>query len=50
MLEKPTHNYPTLKVHCADMKQLSADKYLGDIVTEKGTLYETIRDKKLKGY
>ena len=37
-------------MHGADMKQSSSEKYLGDIVTETGTLYETIRDRKLKGY
>ena len=32
------------------MKQSSAEKYLGDIVSDKGTIDETIKDRKLKGY
>ena len=33
-----------------DMTHSSAEKYLGDIVSEKGTSDETIRDRKFKGY
>ena len=41
---------PTLKVHSMNMKNSLAEKYLGDIVSETGTLDETIRDNKFKGY
>ena len=41
---------PTLKVHEHEMKHSSAEKYLGYIVSEKGTLDDTIRDRKLKRY
>ena len=33
-----------------NMKNSLAEKYLGDIVSERGTLDETIRDNKFKGY
>ena len=41
---------PSLKVHEQDMKDSNVEKYLGDIISSKGTLDETIKDRKLKGY
>ena len=41
---------PVLKVHNNEMKKSSSEKYLGDIINDKGTLDDTIRDRKLKGY
>lgn len=41
---------PTLKVHEDSMKNSNAEKYLGDMISSKGTLDETIKDRKLKGY
>ena len=32
------------------MKDSNVEKYLGDIISSKGTLNETIKDRKLKGY
>ena len=32
------------------MKQASAEKYLGDIVSAKGATDETMKDRQLKGY
>ena len=40
----------TLKVHSMNMKNSSAEKYLGDIISETGKLDETISDRKFKGY
>ena len=39
-----------LKVHEVTMKQSTSEKYLGDVVSEKGTIDETIKERKLKGY
>ena len=43
-------NCPTLKVHEEVMKDSSSEKYLGNFVLNKGTLDDTIKDRKLKGY
>ena len=32
------------------MKDPNSDKYLGDIISTKGALEETIKDRKNKGY
>ena len=32
------------------MKDSNSEKYLGDIISTKGTLEETIKDRKNKGY
>ena len=41
---------PVLNVYEEEMKKSSSEKYLGDIISEKGTLDETIKDRKLRGY
>ena len=41
---------PETRVHQDEMKSSKAEKYLGDIVSEAGTLDETIKARKLKGY
>ena len=38
------------KLHDKIMKDSNVEKYLGDIISSKGTLDETIRNRKLKGY
>ena len=47
---KKSNQCPSLKVHEHDMKDSNEEKYLGDIISSKGTLDETIKDRKLKGY
>ena len=47
---KSSMECPVLKVHNNEMKKSSSEKYLGDIINDKGTLDDTIRDRKLKGY
>ena len=47
---KKSKNCPTLKVHEEVMKDSSSEKYLGNFVLNKGTLDDTIKDRKLKGY
>ena len=41
---------PTLKVHQEEMKSSQKEKYLGDIITNKGTIKATIEERKAKGY
>ena len=41
---------PTQKIHGENMKDSNSEKYLGDIISTKGTLEETIKDRKNKGY
>ena len=47
---KESSECPTLKVHEEVMKDSDSEKYLGDIISNKGTLDMTIKDRKLKGY
>ena len=47
---KKSSECPTLKVHEEVMKDSDSEKYLGDIISNKGTLDMTIKDRKLKGY
>ena len=42
--------YPTLKVHDHDMKVVTTQKYLGDIVSSSGSLRDTIEDRRNKGW
>ena len=41
---------PSLHIHDKIMKDYNVEKNLGDIISSKGTLDETLRDRKLKGY
>ena len=47
---KKCDNCPELKVHEEVMKESHAEKYLGDVISEDGTLDENIKVRKLKGY
>ena len=47
---KKCNTCPTLKVHEEDMKDSNVEKYLGDVISSKGTLDETIKERKIKGY
>ena len=47
---KKSNNCPPYKIHEESLKESYAEKYLGDIICEKGTLDETIKQRKLKGY
>ena len=42
---KKCNNCPKLKVHQNQMKESQREKYLGDIITEKGTIKETIENR-----
>ena len=46
------HNLPCpeYKIHEEKLLNSHAEKYLGDVISEKGTLDETIQQRKLKGY
>ena len=37
-------------IHKEKLKESQSKKYLGDVNSEKGTLDETIKQRKLKGY
>ena len=41
---------PEYRVHEEALKESHSEKYLGDSITEKGSLDETIKERKLKGY
>ena len=41
---------PDYKIHEDDFKDSPSEKYLGDVISGKGNLDETIRQRKLKGY
>ena len=41
---------PEYKIHKETLIESSSEKYLGDMISEKGTLDETIKQRKLKGY
>ena len=41
---------PEYKVHDEILRESKGEKYLGDVISEKGNLDETIRQRKLKGY
>ena len=41
---------PELKVHSASMSKSSTEKYLGDKLYNTGKCWETITDRKAKGY
>ena len=41
---------PVTRVHEEVMNKTKSEKYLGDIISESGTLEETIKLRKLKGY
>ena len=47
---KKSMECPTLNVHDQEMKNSDSAKYLGDIISNKGTLDENIKNHKLKGY
>ena len=47
---KKSYECPKYKVHEEKLKESYAEKYLGDTICEKGTLDETITQRKLKGY
>ena len=47
---KKCNNCPKLHVHGEQMKESQAEKYLGDVISDDGTLDETIKSRKLKGY
>ena len=47
---KKCNNCPKLYVHGEEMKESKSEKYLGDVISEDGTLDETIKSRKLKGY
>ena len=52
-LGKPNRNpsnCPELKVHTEVMKNSAKEKYLGDIISNKGTIKATIEERKAKGY
>ena len=40
---------PKLKVHKEEMKDSDSEKYLGDMINDKGTIQETIDKRKAKG-
>ena len=42
--------YPEYKIHKDILKESQSEKYLGDVLNEKGTLDETIKQRTLKGY
>ena len=41
---------PEYKIHEEKLQNSKAEKYLGDVISENGTLDETIHQRKLKGY
>ena len=41
---------PEYKIHKETLIESSSEKYLGDMISEKGTLDETIKQRKIKGY
>ena len=41
---------PVLKVHKASMKQIPTVRYLGDIISEKGTARDNIEYRRSKGW
>ena len=41
---------PEYIIHKEKLKESQSKKYLGDVISEKGTLDETIKQRKLKGY
>ena len=41
---------PVTRVHDKEMNTSKSEKYLGDVISEAGTLDETIKLRKLKGY
>ena len=43
-------NCPITKVHVEALKNSKSEKYLGDIISENGSLDETINQRKLRGY
>ena len=47
---KKCKNCPKLKVHQNQMKESQREKYLGDIITEKGTIKETIENRISKAW
>ena len=47
---KQSYKCPEYKVHEEKLKESYAEKYLGDVICERGTLDETIKQRKLKGY
>ena len=47
---KKSYKCPGYKVHEEKLKESYAEKYLGDVICKKGTLDETIKQRKLKGY
>ena len=50
ILVKKSGEYPEYRIHKDILKESQSDKYLGDVLNEKGTLDETIKQRKLKGY
>ena len=49
-LEKNEIKCPIKKVHGEALQNLKSEKYLGDIISENGSLDETINQRKLRGY
>ena len=41
---------PVTRVHGEVLKSTKAEKYLGDVIIENGSLDETIKQRKLRGY
>ena len=41
---------PVTKVHGEDMASSKAEKYLGDVISENGSIDETIKLRKMRGY
>ena len=43
-------NCPKTKVHNEDIASSKAEKYLGDVISDNGSIDKTIKQRKLKGY
>ena len=49
-LVKKSDNCPTYKANDEILKESHSEKYLGDVISDRGNLDETIGQRKLKGY
>ena len=49
-IEKKSNQCPKLKVHENEMKESKKEKYLGDVINEKGTLSDTIENRIAKAW